>query len=361
MSVVFTSNAFAQGPWIITSSVDPVTAQAGTIVPYGSQIVDNGDSIMFVVRAFSGYRMSQLLVDNQPLIGPDTVYTFTNVTADHEISARFRATPPTCYSAPDTCYVCRDSAVVPWGLLAMDLGSCDTVRLGCPVAVDFGTIGIGDSIAVPSYIWNDFPVGGFSLGFHHDGVGLRFASGWSIPANSAIIVGARLFKTPTMVSEIGDTILFGWADFFGSMPIPATTGSEGALIGEFYFKLMDTVSQVVHVDSTFVRPAGRFALAVLNPSPGLTRTASPRYTHCNSGDLIIGNPAVVTCGDADADGAVTVVDAVCLVNYIFADGPAPQPLAVGDVNCDQSINIVDAVYLVRYIFADGPTPCEGCK
>jgi hypothetical protein len=88
---------------------------------------------------------------------------------------------------------------------------------------------------------------------------------------------------------------------------------------------------------------------------------SPQYTHCENGDLILGSPGVLLCGDADADGAVTVVDAVYLVNYIFVDGPAPQPLEVGDVNCDQSINIADAVYLVGYIFADGPTPCEGCK
>jgi hypothetical protein len=67
------------------------------------------------------------------------------------------------------------------------------------------------------------------------------------------------------------------------------------------------------------------------------------------------------CGDADGEGTVNIADAVFLVNYIFADGPAPSPLASGDVDCDQTINIADVVYLVNYIFAGGPAPCAVCK
>ena len=52
------------------------------------------------------------------------------------------------------------------------------------------------------------------------------------------------------------------------------------------------------------------------------------------------------CGDADGDGAISIGDAVYLVNYIFADGPAPSPLTSGDADCDQTINIADVVYLV---------------
>ena len=65
----------------------------------------------------------------------------------------------------------------------------------------------------------------------------------------------------------------------------------------------------------------------------------------------------VTLGDADNDGEVNVVDVVFLVNYIFADGPPPQPLFAGDANCDGTINIADGVCLINYIFADGPAPC----
>ena len=69
---------------------------------------------------------------------------------------------------------------------------------------------------------------------------------------------------------------------------------------------------------------------------------------------------VPMCGDLDADGVVSVADAIYLLQYIFKDGSVPRDPWGGDVNCDLSTNIVDAVYLVNYIFAGGPPPCEGC-
>ncbi len=64
-------------------------------------------------------------------------------------------------------------------------------------------------------------------------------------------------------------------------------------------------------------------------------------------------------GDANGDGSVNISDAVYLIAYIFAGGPAPDPLDAGDANCDATVNISDAVYLIAYIFAGGPAPCEG--
>ncbi|MFH2056603.1 MAG: dockerin type I domain-containing protein [bacterium] len=66
------------------------------------------------------------------------------------------------------------------------------------------------------------------------------------------------------------------------------------------------------------------------------------------------------CGDSNADGVPNITDAVSLIQYIFAGGPAPQPLIAGDCNCDGVPNITDAVYLVQYIFAGGPAPCADC-
>jgi hypothetical protein len=67
------------------------------------------------------------------------------------------------------------------------------------------------------------------------------------------------------------------------------------------------------------------------------------------------------CGDADASGSLNVTDAVYLIQYIFASGPAPQPLLAGDADCSVSINVSDAVYLIQYIFAGGPEPCLECS
>lgn len=63
-------------------------------------------------------------------------------------------------------------------------------------------------------------------------------------------------------------------------------------------------------------------------------------------------------GDCDGSGEIDVDDVVFLIEYIFADGPAPDPIDIGDVDCSDSIDIDDAVYLINFIFSGGPPPCE---
>ncbi len=66
------------------------------------------------------------------------------------------------------------------------------------------------------------------------------------------------------------------------------------------------------------------------------------------------------CGDANGSGAISISDAVFLINYIFSGGPAPSPVLAGDANCSGLVSISDAVYLINYIFAGGPAPCTTC-
>jgi hypothetical protein len=60
----------------------------------------------------------------------------------------------------------------------------------------------------------------------------------------------------------------------------------------------------------------------------------------------------------DADGEINLADAVYIVNYLFINGPAPQPLEAGDANFSDDVDLADAVYLVNYLFIGGPPPCE---
>ena len=64
-------------------------------------------------------------------------------------------------------------------------------------------------------------------------------------------------------------------------------------------------------------------------------------------------------GDVDADGLLTITDIAHLIDYLFKDGPAPNPiLPVADVNCDRIVDLVDAVYLINYLLKGGPPPCQ---
>jgi hypothetical protein len=65
-----------------------------------------------------------------------------------------------------------------------------------------------------------------------------------------------------------------------------------------------------------------------------------------------------TCGDCNKDGMINSADVTYLINYLFVNGPAPQPLEAGDANCDGTINSADVSYLINYLFVGGPPP--GC-
>ncbi len=66
------------------------------------------------------------------------------------------------------------------------------------------------------------------------------------------------------------------------------------------------------------------------------------------------------CGDANGDDMVNVGDAVSIINFVFKDGTAPDPIQAGDANCDATCNIGDGVALISFIFNGGVEPCANC-
>lgn len=67
----------------------------------------------------------------------------------------------------------------------------------------------------------------------------------------------------------------------------------------------------------------------------------------------------VAIGDADFSGLINISDAVFLINYIFAGGPAPAITGSGDMDCSGNLTISDAVAVINFIFAGGSGSC-GC-
>jgi len=79
--------------------------------------------------------------------------------------------------------------------------------------------------------------------------------------------------------------------------------------------------------------------------------------YCNA-DTLTFSVSIYICGDVDSSGSVDIDDVVFLISYIFAGGPAPEPIESGDANCSGGIDIDDAVYLITYIFSGGTPPCD---
>jgi hypothetical protein len=66
------------------------------------------------------------------------------------------------------------------------------------------------------------------------------------------------------------------------------------------------------------------------------------------------------CGDANGSSVIDITDVVFLVEYIFSNGAAPDPLSQGDADCNGVINISDVIALVSFIFDAGAPPCNDC-
>ncbi len=62
-------------------------------------------------------------------------------------------------------------------------------------------------------------------------------------------------------------------------------------------------------------------------------------------------------GNANADGAVNIADAVFLLTHLFASGPNPPCRDAADANDDGALNIADAVGILGHLFGGaGPLP-----
>jgi len=66
----------------------------------------------------------------------------------------------------------------------------------------------------------------------------------------------------------------------------------------------------------------------------------------------------VQVGDVTGDGLIDIGDVLCLINYLYKNGPAPDPLPAGDANCDGVIDIGDVLHLINYLYKNGPAPCD---
>jgi hypothetical protein len=66
--------------------------------------------------------------------------------------------------------------------------------------------------------------------------------------------------------------------------------------------------------------------------------------------------SVYRSGDATADGQVLLSDAIKILNYLYKNGPAPDPLQSGDANADDIVDIGDAISLLNYLFKNGVPP-----
>lgn len=132
--------------------------------------------------------------------------------------------------------------------LAQDPGEPDTVRIGY-VETDPGV-----DAAVPVTIYNDENIGGYTLGLFWDSP--------DVTLDSVSYIGTRLnefvFKQAN-IDNVNQRVLAGMVDFSGGLPLEPGDG----LVFTMWFDVPPgTPDQFVHIDSTFIPPAGTFTLSL---------------------------------------------------------------------------------------------------
>ncbi len=92
-------NSGSTGTYVITASA----GTNGSITPSGSVTVNSGAAQTFTISANTGYHVADVLVDGSS-VGDVTSYTFSNVTANHTITASFAisSTPTPTSAAPSS-------------------------------------------------------------------------------------------------------------------------------------------------------------------------------------------------------------------------------------------------------------------
>jgi transglutaminase-like putative cysteine protease len=86
--------------FIQTYTVNASASTGGSISPFGETTVHNGEDLTYAITPDSEYYISDVLVDGVSK-GPVSSYTFTDITADHTISARFLLTDSDEDTIPD--------------------------------------------------------------------------------------------------------------------------------------------------------------------------------------------------------------------------------------------------------------------
>ncbi|MBJ6751872.1 beta strand repeat-containing protein [Geomonas anaerohicana] len=136
------------------TDIRTITATAGTggsIAPPGISTVSYGDSLTYTITPNSGYQITDVKV-NDTSVGAVSSYTFSNVTANHTISATFTVTTCTISASAGT-----GGSIAPAGTSTVDYGGSLTYTitansgyLVADVTVDGASVG-----AVSRYIFSN--------------------------------------------------------------------------------------------------------------------------------------------------------------------------------------------------------------
>jgi hypothetical protein len=199
------SASFALAQFSITASA----GVGGTITPAGTAAVNYGSSATYAIAPASGYSISDVKVDGVS-VGPVASYSFTNVTANHTISASFALAQ---FSITASAGV--GGTITPAGTAAVSYGSSATYAIAPASGYSISDVKVdGVSVGpVASYTFN-------SVGANH-----TIQSSFSASAVSAVVFADN--SGGSMYSDSKGVVYLADKDYSGGSVGSTTAAISG--------------------------------------------------------------------------------------------------------------------------------------
>lgn len=253
-----------------------------------------------------------------------------------------------------------------------DAGICDTV-VAEVYAPDTLFTGTGHSVRVPVYVTHDLITEDDSLAgvtmplcFTHSNPSryCSTSSYWNTNALSGAGAPRSIFRHfngmhnwmmdqfedgngeewDTRIASVGLGYNFWFSTISTGADDQRFEGGSRVLWFTMTFKVEDTMT--ICIDTCF-----------WPSTPGITFTRQDATSYHPRDNMLycffISPPAR---GDVNADGVINSADVVFVINYLYREGSAPNPVSVGDTTCDEVVNVGDVVFLINYLYRGGPAP-----
>jgi len=187
---------------IINHTITATANTGGAISPTGNVSIVDGSSQTFTVSPNSGYQTSNVLVDGVSQ-GVVSSYTFSNVTANHTISAEFTLLPPTSHTITATAGT--GGSISPLGSVVVTEGNSQTFTISpnsgyqtSNVLVDGVSQGVVSSYTFSNVTANHTISAEFVVNTPTEGtfeIDNQFITGLQNPTAMAFAPDGRLFVT----------------------------------------------------------------------------------------------------------------------------------------------------------------------
>ncbi len=184
----------------------------------------------------------------------------------------------------------------------------------------------------------------------------------SMGGSDTCFFGINLSNTPPQLT-VPDSI-FALADHISGFPVSVADMDNDPVstaMNAFWFA-QDSLHPPVNSPSYSGGNPGSFSWLATTSDMGTWIASFSATDVCGKADtarirVLVGT---TSCGDCTHDSLMDVGDVVYLINYLFREGPAPDPICRADVNCSGETEIGDVILLINYLYKGGTAPCFGC-